>query len=140
GLTGLGTTGGGGSKGGSTGSGGGSSSSDEDVSLGVMHGGGYVMGWPKAHAGALISSLAHDEVPLIARRGEYVVRAEAVTPATLPALKALNQGAAPQASSPAVNLHVEIHGNMLGSRDNLEDLARLLEGKLRELDRARWKA
>lgn len=140
GLTGLGTTGGGGSKGGSTGSGGGSSSSDEDVSLGVMHGGGYVMGWPKAHAGALISSLAHDEVPLIARRGEYVVRAEAVTPATLPALKALNQGAAPQAAAPAVNLHVEIHGNMLGSRDNLEDLARLLEGKLRELDRARWKA
>ena len=106
-----------------------------------MHGGGYVMGWPKAHAGALISSLARDEVPLIARRGEYVVRAEAVTPTTLPALKALNQGvAAPLAASPAVNLHVEIHGNMLGSRDNLEDLARLLEGKLRELDRARWKA
>ncbi|MBU4563283.1 MAG: hypothetical protein KMY53_07210 [Desulfarculus sp.] len=140
GLTGLGTTGGGGSKGGSTRSGGGEDSSDESVNIGVMHGGGYVMGWPKAHAGALISSLAHDEVPLIARRGEYVVRAEAVTPATLPALKALNQGAALQAAYPAVNLHVEIHGNMLGSRDNLEDLARLLEGKLRELDRGRWKA
>lgn len=139
GLTGLGTTGKG-SSGGSTGSGGGSSSPEQDVSLGVMHGGGYVMGWPKAHAGALISSLASDEVPLIARRGEYVVRAEAVTPATLPALKALNQGAAPQDAAPEVNLHVEIHGNMLGSRDNLEDLARLLEGKLRELDRARWKA
>lgn len=140
GLTGLGTTGGGGSKGGSTGSGGGEDSSDESVNIGVMHGGGYVMGWPKAHAGALISSLASDEVPLIARRGEYVVRAEAVNATTLPALKALNQGAALQASPPAVNLHVEIHGNMLGSRDNLEDLARLLEGKLRELDRGRWKA
>ncbi|MCB2193748.1 MAG: hypothetical protein KQI62_19385, partial [Deltaproteobacteria bacterium] len=121
--------------------GGGSSSSGKGAVLGVMHGGGYVMGWPKAHAGALISSLARDEVPLIARRGEYVVRSEAVTATTLPALKALNQGvAAPQASSPAVNLHVEIHGNMLGSRDNLEDLARLLENKLRELDRGRWKA
>ena len=140
GLKGIGTTGGGGSKGGSTGTDTGSSSSDDYVTLGSMHTGGYVMGWPKAHAGALISSLARDEVPLIARRGEYVVRAEAVTPTTLPALKALNQGAAPLAASPAVNLHVEIHGNMLGSRDNLEDLARLLEGKLRELDRARWKA
>lgn len=141
GLKGIGTTGGGGSKGGSTGTDTGSSSSDDYVTLGSMHTGGYVMGWPKAHAGALISSLARDEVPLIARRGEYVVRAEAVTPTTLPALKALNQGmAAPLAAPPAVNLHVEIHGNMLGSRDNLEDLARLLEGKLRELDRARWKA
>ncbi|MCF8122916.1 MAG: hypothetical protein K9K34_10935 [Desulfarculaceae bacterium] len=141
GLEGIGTTGGSGGSGGSTDTDTGSSSSDENVSLGAMHGGGYVMGWPKAHAGALISSLAHDEVPLIARRGEYVVRAEAVTPATLPALKALNLGAAnAQAAAPAVNLHVEIHGNMLGSRDNLEDLARLLEGKLRELDRARWKA
>ena len=43
-------------------------------------------------------------------------------------------------AAPAVNLHVEIHGNLLGGRDNLEDLARLLEGKLRELDRGRWKA
>lgn len=139
GLVGLGSTGRGGSPGSSSPAG--ASSPREDVSLGVMHGGGYVMGWPKAHAGALISSLAHDEVPIIARRGEYVVRAEAVTPAALPALKALNLGAVgTQAAAPAVNLHVEIHGNMLGSRDNLEDLARLLEGKLRELDRARWKA
>lgn len=99
------------------------------------------MGWPKARAGALISSLAHDEVPLIARRGEYVVRSEAVTAASLPALKALNQGFSREgAAAPAVKLHVEIHGNLLGGRDNLEDLARLLEGKLRELDRGRWKA
>lgn len=139
GLVGIGSLGGGGSSGGSGGSSG--SGASGDVTLGVMHGGGYVMGWPKAHAGALISSLASDEVPLIARRGEYVVRAEAVTPATLPALKALNLGAVgSSAAAPVVNLHVEIHGNMLGSRDNLEDLARLLEGKLRDLDRARWKA
>ncbi len=143
GLVGLGVTGGWG--GGETSKGEDPTPSDSTskpaVVIGEMHGGGYVMGWPKAHAGALISSLARDEVPLIARRGEYVVRAEAVTATTLPALKALNQGAAAATSAaPAVNLHVEIHGNLLGSRDNLEDLARLLEGKLRELDRGRWKA
>jgi len=99
-----------------------------------------VRGWPRAHAGALISSLARDEVPIVARRGEYVVRAESVTAASLPALKALNQGGASDpAAAPVVNLHVEIHGNFLGKEDNLEDLARILEGKLRQLDSIRWK-
>ena len=111
----------------------------------VMHDGGWLGGLPRFHAGAQVSSLASDEVPIIARRGEYIVRAESVNAATLPLLTALNQtgragiGAA-QAQPPQVNLHLEVHGNLLGSEDNLEELARLMERKLRDLGQARYGA
>ncbi|RJX36252.1 MAG: hypothetical protein C4525_01515, partial [Desulfarculus sp.] len=109
--------------------------------LPLYHAGGLVDPWRGArryHAGDMVSALARDEVPIIARRGEYVVRAQSVNPATLPLLRAINAGAL--AAPPAVNLHLEIHGNLLGSEDNLEDLARLIEGRLRSLQASRWSA
>ncbi|MFH1034210.1 MAG: hypothetical protein V1806_06840 [Pseudomonadota bacterium] len=111
----------------------------------IMHDGGWLGGLPRFHSGSQVSSLAHDEVPIIARRGEYIVRAESVNAATLPLLAALNQtgqASAGQATSlpPQVNLHLEVHGNLLGSEDNLEELARLMERKLRDLDQARYGA
>lgn len=108
----------------------------------VMHDGGWLEALPRFHAGAQVTSLAHDEVPIIARRGEYIVRAESVNAATLPLLTALNQtgqaGASPAWPPPQVNLHLEVHGNLLGGEDNLEELARLMERKLRDLDQARY--
>jgi hypothetical protein len=104
----------------------------------VLHQGGVVA--PRFHQGSLVTGLAEDEVPIIARRGEYVVRAESVTGATLPWLQALNQtgGASAPAAGPAgVSLHVEVHGNLLGSETELEELARLIGGKLRELEASR---
>lgn len=110
----------------------------------VMHDGGWLEGLPRFHAGAQVTSLAHDEVPIIARRGEYIVRAESVNAATLPLLTALNQtgqpAAGPAQPPPQVNLHLEVHGNLLGGEDNLEELARLMERKLRDLDQARYGA
>jgi hypothetical protein len=111
----------------------------------VMHDGGWLGGLPRFHTGAQVSSLAHDEVPVIARRGEYIVRAESVNASTLPLLTALNQtGQAGTGASrslpPQVNLHLEVHGNLLGSQENLEELARLMEAKLRDLGQARYGA
>ena len=108
----------------------------------LMHRGGFLEGLPRLHTGSMVSALAHDEVPVIARRGEYVVRAESVNAATLPLLQALNQTGRTQAQSapPQVNLHVEVHGNILGGQENMEELARLLERKLRDLDQARYVA
>jgi hypothetical protein len=112
-----------------------------NAALGYYHGGGQVGGWPRAHAGALISSLARDEVPIIARRGEYVVRAESVTPATLPALQAINQGAAAgRAPEMTVNFTININGNLMGNDDQVEDMVRLIETRLRELQNSRWRA
>jgi hypothetical protein len=111
----------------------------------VMHDGGWLGGLPRFHTGSQVTSLAHDEVPIIARRGEYIVRAESVNAGTLPLLAALNQTgqASPgvsQALPPQVNLHLEVHGNLLGNEENLEELARLMERKLRDLDQARYGA
>lgn len=111
----------------------------------VLHGGGMVAPLlPRFHSGAQVTGLAADEVPIIARRGEYVVRAESVNAATLPLLGALNQsGQAPAglaAQAPQVSLHLEVHGNILGSEDNLEELARIMETKLRDIGQARYAA
>jgi hypothetical protein len=116
---------------------------EEERHLGglVLHGGGVVA--PRYHQGSLVTSLAADEVPIIARRGEYVVRAESVNAATLPWLQALNQtgsAAAPAREPAGVSLHVEVHGNLLGSETELEELARLIGGKLRELEASRHRA
>lgn len=110
------------------------------VPMNTMHSGGAVARY--AHSGLLVPRLYPDEVPLIARRGEFVVRAESVTPTSLPWLQALNQNGG--SSSPGHgDLHinapmVEIHGNVLGSEDTVEDLARLVESKLRDLAAARY--
>jgi hypothetical protein len=108
----------------------------------VMHSGGWVGDLPRFHSGAQVTSLAHDEVPIIARRGEYVVRAESVSALSLPWLMALNQTGRPPeaAAAPAVNLHLEVHGNILGNEDNLEELARIMERKLRDIRVGRWAA
>ena len=108
----------------------------------LMHGGGFLAGLPRLHTGSMVSALAHDEVPVIARRGEYVVRAESVNAATLPLLQALNQTgqARAQSSPPQVNLHVEVHGNILGGAENMEELARIMERKLRDLSQTRYAA
>ena len=108
----------------------------------LMHGGGFLGGLPRMHTGSMVSALAHDEVPVIARRGEYVVRAESVNAATLPLLQALNQTGRAQAqtSPPQVNLHVEVHGNILGGQENMEELARIMERKLRDLNQSRYAA
>ena len=108
--------------------------------LGYYHGGGYVRGWPRAHAGAWISSLARDEVPIIARRGEYVVRSESVNATTLPALKALNQRAG-QVAPPSLtaNFTININGNVMGNDDQIEDMARVIETRLRQLQNSRWR-
>lgn len=107
----------------------------------VMHSGGWLANLPRFHSGAQVTNLAQDEVPIIARRGEYVVRAESVTAASLPWLAALNQsGKVPSSSqtSPQVNLHLEVHGNILGNESGLESLARTLERKLREIQGGRF--
>jgi|GEM_PF-6429750 len=107
----------------------------------VMHSGGWLANLPRFHSGAQVTNLAQDEVPIIARRGEYVVRAESVTAASLPWLAALNQsGKVPGAAqaSPQVNLHLEVHGNILGNESGLEALARTLERKLREIQGGRF--
>ncbi|MCB2228075.1 MAG: hypothetical protein KQH53_15450 [Desulfarculaceae bacterium] len=111
-----------------------------NAAYGYYHSGGLVAGWPKAHAGALISSLARDEVPLVARRGEYVVRAEAVNAATLPALKALNQGGGMAGGDMQVNFTINLNGNLMGNDDQIEDMVRLIESRLRQLKSSRWGA
>jgi hypothetical protein len=96
----------------------------------VMHSGGWLANLPRFHSGAQVTNLAQDEVPIIARRGEYVVRAESVTAASLPWLAALNQSGKPPTAvtaNPQVNLHLEVHGNILGNESGLEALARTLE-------------
>ncbi len=105
----------------------------------VMHSGGWLGDMPRFHAGAQVTGLAMDEVPIIARRGEYVVRAESVTAATLPLLSALNQtGQTARAALPQpLNLHVEVHGNILGGEEGMEDLARVVERKLRQIGAGR---
>lgn len=105
------------------------------------HGGGGVARY--AHGGLLVPRLYPDEVPIIARAGEFVVRAESVNPASLPWLRALNQGSQPAAAPAGGGVSfsgplVEIHGNFLGGDEAAEDLARLVEGKLRELASGRF--
>lgn len=105
------------------------------------HSGGRVASY--AHGGLLVPRLYHDEVPIIARGGEFVVRAESVDAASLPWLRALNQGARPAGmeGGGVVNLNgpvVEIHGNLLGGDEAAEDLARLVESKLRDLAGGRY--
>ena len=112
--------------------------SNNNAEYGYYHQGGVVRGWPRAHAGALISSLARDEVPIVARRGEYVVRAESVTAASLPALKALNQGGAAPGGDMTVNFDININGNVMGNDDQIEDMVRLIESRLRHLQNSRW--
>ncbi len=106
----------------------------------VMHQGGWLSAAPRLHHGSLVRRLASDEVPIVAQRGEFVVRAPSVTAATLPWLQALNQTGRPleaPAGGQVVNLHVEVHGNLLGSEEDLEDLARLIEDKLKDIERRR---
>ncbi|MGD8562100.1 MAG: hypothetical protein PVG03_06180 [Desulfarculaceae bacterium] len=115
----------------------------------MYHSGGMVPGgslpgvyanWPRYHTGARVSKLAHDEVPIILQRGEYVVRRDSVNASTLPLLQALNQSGGAGldfASERPVNLHVEVHGNILGGEENMNELARVIESKLVELDQAR---
>ncbi|KMY69020.1 hypothetical protein AAU61_05620 [Desulfocarbo indianensis] len=106
----------------------------------IMHQGGWLSAAPRYHQGSMVKRLSADEVPIIAQRGEYVVRADSVTAATLPWLQALNQTGRPMGEASGgqmVNLHVEVHGNLLGSEENLEDLARLIEGKLKDIERRR---
>jgi hypothetical protein len=108
----------------------------------VMHQGGWLDGLPRYHQGARVSPLASDEIPLIAQRGEYIVRADSVNASTLPLLNALNAsgraGRRAAASPPQVNLHLEIHGSLLGDNDSLEELTRQIQGKLRDLDNSRY--
>jgi len=106
----------------------------------IMHQGGWLSAAPRYHRGSMVKRLSAEEVPIIAQRGEYVVRADSVTAATLPWLQALNQTGRPMGEAGGgqmVNLHVEVHGNLLGSEENLEDLARLIEGKLKDIERRR---
>lgn len=108
-----------------------------------FHTGGAI-GWPRYHSGSLVSKLAHDEVPIIARRGEFVVRAESVDGRTLPALEAINRSgrsALAEPAQPALIINaplVEIHGNVLGSDENFEELVRQIETKLHEVAGARY--
>jgi len=57
-------------------------------------------------------------------------------------LQALNQTGRTRAASaaPTVNLHVEVHGNILGGQENLEELARIMERKLRDISQSRYAA
>jgi hypothetical protein len=110
----------------------------------VMHSGGYLDMLPRYHSGARVSSLAADEIPLIAQRGEYIVRASSVNASTLPLLNALNASGQPARRAaptpPQVSLHLEIHGNLLGDNDSLEQLTRQIQDKLRDLDNSRFAA
>jgi hypothetical protein len=107
----------------------------------LMHDGGWLGGLGRYHAGAQVSTLFADEVPLIAQRGEFIVRRDSVNASTLPLLKALNQsGGAASAQPNQVNLHMEVHGNLMGDESAFNDLARLLESKLRDLNQSRYAA
>ena len=76
----------------------------------------------------------------MARRGEYVVRAEAVNAATLPALKALNQDGEAPGGDMQVNFTINLNGNVMGNDDQIEDMVRLIESRLRQLRSSRWGA
>lgn len=133
------------------------STDDKPKTVGLYHTGGRIApltrfhqggplldDLPRFHSGYQLGGLGHDEVPIIGKVGEFMVRSERVTASTLPALQAFNLGAqAPAYSGPAVVVNgplVQIEGSYTGSEAQFEDLARRLESKLRELDRSRWKA
>lgn len=135
----------------------GTSLSGGGVKPGVMHTGGRIApltrfhqggplldDLPRFHSGYQLSGLGHDEVPIIGKVGEFMVRSERVTASTLPALQAFNLGAqAPAYSGPMMVVNgplVQIEGPYTGSEAQFEDLARRLETKLRDLNRGRWKA
>lgn len=109
---------------------------------------GHAAPWRSArrfHAGALVTTLAEDEVPIIARRGEYVVRAESVNAATLPMLAALNQTgrAQPAAAGPALVINaplINIEGSLIASEAQKDELARELERRLADLAASRFMA
>ena len=114
----------------------------------VMHTGGRVPGrdlpgyWAaheRYHGGAVVRTLAPDEVPIIAQRGEFVVRKSSVNSETLPLLKALNQSGQTATAGPALNIQnlVNIEGNLIGNQESFEDLVREIEVKLREVTGSR---
>ncbi len=96
------------------------------ASAGGGGGGGGGLGWylraaPRDHAGARVSSLAADEVPIIAQQGEFVgAQGRAWTAATLPLLQAHQRGqggttrAGAQAASIAIQNLVNIEGHFYG--------------------------
>jgi len=77
--------------------------------LGFLHEGGSVMhaGGPvRAHAGM---SLADDEVPVIAQRGEFILRRRAVESIGEETLARLNRGESAASASPTFNISVSVH-------------------------------
>ncbi|MCB1152663.1 MAG: hypothetical protein H6684_15960 [Deltaproteobacteria bacterium] len=80
--------------------------------IGLFHAGGQVMhrGGPvRAHSGM---AMRHDEVPLIAQRGEFVLRRRAVDAVGLSALQRLNRGTASGASlNPTFHINVTTNEN-----------------------------
>jgi hypothetical protein len=116
---------------------------DQQIDLNWMHDGGMVGEPERYHAGDLIRSLAHDEVPIIAQRGEFMIRAANVNAATLPTLRAINGGAMAAPAGPNIIIQgplVEVNGLSLDSPQVMEDVARAIEGQLRDLQNSRWQA
>ena len=109
----------------------------------ALHTGGLVPAWARYHSGARVSPLGPEEIPIIAQRGEFVVRTESVTPATLPWLEALNRTGRVPLASPAVVINaplVEVQGHALAGEEGLEELARIIEEKLADLAEVRVQA
>jgi hypothetical protein len=115
----------------------------------VYHGGGQVLhdgglaGITRMHHGGWFDDLLKPyEVPAILKRGEYVVKDSSVTGETLPWLAEVNRtGRIPGGAGGDTHLHVNsplvvVEGGLLGDEETLEDLARLLQGKLAEIGRA----
>jgi hypothetical protein len=87
------------------------------------------------HTGSLVRGLASDEVPIIAKLGEYMVRSESVTPATLPILEGINRyGTAGLGGD--VNVSVYIGGDVIGEAGAIERITDGVEaGVMKALDR-----
>ena len=101
----------------------------------TYHDGGMAgaAGWPRFHSGLL-----PDELPAVLQRGEAIIQRSAVNSETLPVLKRINDTGRAPASGGGLNVHVEVHGNVLGDGDGMEELARIIDRRLRRIDAARY--
>ncbi|ADK83844.1 hypothetical protein Deba_0471 [Desulfarculus baarsii DSM 2075] len=105
--------------------------------FGVYHDGGLVgvESWPRHHGGLL-----PDETPAILQRGEAVIRRASVNAQTLPLLQEINRSGQAPPSAQNVSLHVEVHGNVMGDNESMEELARLIDQRLRRIAGGRYVA
>lgn len=88
----------------------------------IMHSGGLVGGWVRAHTGLFAS----DEVPAILQKHEYVIRREAVEKYGVSTLDAINKGQMPTGTIYQISGNTFILRDVRNPRDFLPELSRLI--------------